>query len=129
MSYKVAISENGSFVICKVTGQFTADVAKQFTIEMDRVSRASGIKRFLTDVRNAPNVSDVFQNYSFVNTDMTELKLQKDVRSAILVSATDTSHDFVETASRNAGYNVRVFDDEGGAAAWLSEALVASVVS
>jgi hypothetical protein len=125
MSYKIAISENGNFIICEVTGQFTVEVAKQFTIELDRVSRATGIKRFMTDVRNAPNVSNVFQNYNFVNTDMTELELQKDVRSAILVTATDKSHDFVETASRNAGYNVRVFDDEETAAAWLSEALVA----
>ena len=52
---------------------------------------------------------------------MKRLDLQRDVRSAILVDSGDHSHDFVETVTQNAGYVVRVFDDEAAAIAWLEE--------
>lgn len=57
---------------------------------------------------------------------MAEPELHRDVRAAILVDATDRKHDFVETVSRNAGYNVRVFDDEEAAIAWLDEGAMAN---
>lgn len=121
MSYTIAISENGSYIICRVIGPMTVEIAQEFAREMDNLSHAKNIKRFLTDVREAPNVSSVNQNYKYANQDMKGLKLQRGVRSAILVDPADTTHDFVETAVMNAGYNVRVFRDERAAIAWLNE--------
>ncbi len=121
MSYTVSLSENEKYIICCVSGEMDIDIAKQFTIDMNELSHETRIKRFLVDVRKAPNVSDMFDNYKFAYKDMNELDLQRDVRSAILVSTGDKSHDFVGIVSRNAGYNVRVFDNGQAAIAWLDE--------
>ncbi len=88
---------------------------------MNSLSRATNIKRLLTDVRGAPNISSVYQNYEYAYKDMIDLKLQRDVRSAILVDDADTTHDFLETVVRNAGYNLQVFRSESAAIAWLNE--------
>ena len=119
MSYEIRTSENGRYIICRVTQSITVELAREFTIALDQLSRSQRIKRFLVDVRGAPNVASVFQNFDFANKDMADLDLQRDVRSAILVGANDRSHDFVETVTQNAGYGVRVFDDEAAAIAWL----------
>jgi len=121
MNFRVFLSENRKYIICRVYDPMTTDTAVAFSREMDRLSREHGIKRFLTDVRAAPNTSSVMENYSFTQIEMSELGLQKDVRSAILASQSDRSHDFVEFASRNAGFNVRLFDDETAAIAWLEQ--------
>ena len=121
MSYTLTISENGRYIICKVNGPVTVEVAQAFGRDMDRLSHAQNIKRFLTDVRGAPNMSTPFQNYGFAYQDMKDMKFQRDVRSAILADLADTTHDFLETAAYNAGYTVRVFHDEDSAIAWLDE--------
>ncbi len=121
MSYTLTISENGRYIICRVTGPMTVEVAQAFGRDMDRVSRTQNIKRFLTDVRKAPNTSSASQNYGFAYQDMKDMKFQRDVRSAILADPADTTHDFLETAAYNAGYTVRVFHDEDSAIAWLNE--------
>jgi recombination DNA repair RAD52 pathway protein len=121
MSYRVFLAENNKYVICRVSGPMNADTAVEFSREMDILSRAHGIKRFLTDVRDAPNTSSVSENHSFAQIDMKKLELQKDARSAILTRQNDRSHDFVAFVSQNAGYNVRLFDDEAAAITWLEE--------
>jgi hypothetical protein len=99
----------------------TLEIAREFTRDLDSLSHAKNIKLFLIDVREAPNTSSVFQNYNFAYQDMKDLNLQRDVRSAILTSPTDSTHDFVEMVTQNAGYNVQIFHDENAAIAWLNE--------
>jgi len=84
-------------------------------------ARERGIKRFLTDVREARNVSSVGDNYTFAYEDLAQIDFPRNARVAILSSADDTSHDFVETVSSNAGYPVRLFVDEADAIAWLEQ--------
>jgi hypothetical protein len=121
MTYSITISENGKYIICKVIGAMTAEIAKEFSKEIDSLSRAKNIKRFLNDMREAPNRSSAVQNYKYTYKDMSDLGFQRDVHSAILADPADTSHDFIETLAKNAGYNVRVFHDEDAAIAWLNE--------
>ena len=120
MTYDISISENGKYIICRVMGPMTVNTAQEFAKEMDSLSRAKNIKRFLYDVREAPNTSANYKNYQYAYQDMDDLGLQRDVRSAILADPADTSHDFVGTVAQNAGFNVRVFHDEGAAIAWLN---------
>ena len=119
MSFKVTLSEDGTYVICKITGPLTAEIARESMIELDRMCRAHNIKRVLNDVREVSNVLNVTRNYEFAYKDMVELGIQRDVFGAILTAPEDSSHDFVETVARNAGYNVRVFRDENAAVNWL----------
>lgn len=119
--YRITLSENGKYVICQVKGLITKDIALEFTKALHRFSLATGVKRFLSDVREAQNTLNPAQNYIFAYKEMTGLDLQRDVRSAILTSPDDSSHDFVETVSQNAGFNVRLFHDENAAIQWLAE--------
>lgn len=121
MSYTIGLSQDGQYIVCRVKGRMTVDIARASAKEIDRLSRATKIKRFLNDVRDAPNVLGTLENYDYAYRDMRELDLQRDVRSAILADPADRSHDFVETVAQNAGYNVRVFYDEDTAIAWLKK--------
>jgi hypothetical protein len=69
MSFKVFLSENNKYIICRVSGPMTVDTATEFAKEMDFLSRAHGIKRLLTDVRDAPNTSSVMDNHNFTQSD------------------------------------------------------------
>jgi hypothetical protein len=121
MNFTITTSPNGKYLICRVTGEITVDIARQFTKELDRLSRTLNIKRFLNDVRDASNALSTLQNYDFAYIDMAEMNLQRDACSAILVGPADKTHDFVETVTQNAGFNVRIFHDEEAAIAWLEQ--------
>ena len=119
MPYTIALSADGKYIICRVSGEVTVEIAREFRDAFVRMSHTHKVRRFLTDARGAPNRSSVFENYSYAYADLKEIEFPRDSRSAILVNPTDHSHDFVETVARNAGYNVRIFHDEANAVAWL----------
>lgn len=121
MNYTITTSENGKYLICRVIGEITLDVAREFTKELNRLSRTLNIKRFLNDVRDATNALSTLQNYDFAYKDMAEMNLQREACSAILVGPADKTHDFVEMVTKNAGYNVRIFHDEEAAIAWFED--------
>ena len=119
MDYEVSVAEKDSLIVCVVSGPIIRGDARKFTSEMTVLAQARGIKRFLFDVREAPNASSILGSYTFVHEDLTELGFPRISRVAILRTADDASHDFIETVSRNAGYLVRLFVDEADAIAWL----------
>ena len=121
MRFSVKLSDDEKYILCSVTGEFTAAEAQEFTLEIDTVSRESGCKKFLIDLQDAKNISNVFENYDFAYKDMSRHNFQHDARVAILVSPQDHSNDFVETVISNAGYSVRVCCDNSDAIAWLEE--------
>ena len=121
MSYSVTLSEDGQYIICRITGAVTAELARESSKELNRMCLEHNIKRVLTDVRDVPNTLNISQNYEYAYKDMAQLGLQRDVRAAILAAPGDKTHDFVETVAQNAGYGVRVFHAEDAALAWLYE--------
>jgi hypothetical protein len=121
MNYTIELSENRRILVVKATGPINIDTVRQWSEDIDTRSRATDIRRFLFDVRSAQNIGTVLENYTFAYRDSKEINLQRNVRSAILVSETDPSHEFSATTLRNAGYNVRIFTDESSAVEWLEE--------
>ena len=121
MNYTIKLSENKKFLEVKVKGQINKDIARQWSADIAKKSRELDIRSFLFDVRSAQNVATVMEQYTFAYQDSEKLNLLKDVRSAILISETDRSHDFVETSFKNAGYDVRIFTDKLSAVKWLEE--------
>ncbi len=121
MGYTIEVSESRKFLRVRPDRPITAELARQWAPELQELGRRHGIQRYLFDARSLPNVSSVTQNYTFAYKDADTLKLQRDVRSAILVSPDDASHNFVEIPMDNAGYSVRIFTDECAAVKWLEE--------
>lgn len=121
MSYEITIPESGKYVRVRVTAAITIELARQFSKDAASHGVKHNLKAFLFDVREARNVASTLLNYQYAHKEMADMKLDKTARSAILVSSKDKSHDFIETLSRNAGYNVRLFTDEAAAIAWLEK--------
>ena len=121
MNYTIKLSENKKYLEVEVKGQINKDIARQWSADIAKKSRELDIRSFLFDVRSAQNVATVTEQYTFAYQDSEELNLPKDVRSAILISETDRSHDFVETSFKNAGFDVRIFTDKSSAVKWLEE--------
>ena len=121
MSFKIALSENGTHLRVRVDEPMSRTLATEIAEALTKLAEKHGVKNYLYDVRNAPNVESVIDNYTFAYEDMSKMEIDREANVAILIREDDTSHDFVETALRNAGYNVRTFDDEAAALAWLGQ--------
>lgn len=121
MNYTIDLSEDKRFLVMKAAGDFTIDIVRQWSVEIAERGRELNIRRFLFDVRLARNACTILENYNHAYRDADDLQLLKDIRSAILTSEGDRSHDFVEITFRNAGIDVKLFTDESSAVKWLEE--------
>jgi hypothetical protein len=119
MPFEVSVDKNDTYVLVRVTGAFSRQVAVEIAKAASERGRATNLKAYLYDVREAPNVESPVSNYDFANSDMPALRLDRTARVAILTAPGDRSHAFPETVVRNAGYGVRLFTDGSEAIAWL----------
>ena len=112
MGYTITPSADGKYIVLKVTGDMTRRLTMDQNLESHAMGKRLGINRYLVDVTESRNVESVIDNYRFAYEDMRQAAdIDKSARVAVLVSPDDHSHDFVETAARNAGLNVTLFTD------------------
>lgn len=122
MSYEIYLSEDGKYIVAKHWGELTSEIVMQRTLEAHALGDELGITCHLMDVTEAVNVDSVTKTYRFAYEEMRALPgINLDARVAVLVSPEDHSHDFVETVTRNAGQDVRLFRDRALAIQHLLE--------
>ena len=121
MDYKISLDENLGCIFIKVFNAMTSEVGTRCGPEIVRLSEEKHIKRFLFDVRQAPNTQSDVQNYNFATEGISDFGFPHDSRSAFLVRPDDTSHDIRTTLFLNAGYCVKSFTDEEDAKSWLTK--------
>ena len=121
LGFQLEIDKSRKFVRVIVEGDVTTESAREFTMAATEFGKKEGIELYLVDGRNSRNVLSTTDNYYYAYREMSTMPLNRTARTAILADKDDSSHDFVETVSQNAGYNVRVFKDEQQAVAWLCE--------
>jgi isopentenyldiphosphate isomerase len=121
MINKIKTSDNNKYIIVQVNENMTRVLAERLGFEAIQLGNTKNITRFLYDLRNSRNTESINVNYIFANQDMKRLETNPNNMIAMLISAGDKSHDFIETVLRNAGYNVRIFEVETDAIAWLEE--------
>jgi hypothetical protein len=120
MEYSIKTSDEGDYIILTVVGEFTAKTFMKCIIESHNLGREMGIRNFLVDVTNAKNVDSAMGTYEFAYSDMKKTEgVDPLARVAGLVSPDDHSHDFVETASSNAGMFLKLFTDPNKAIDYL----------
>lgn len=119
MDYTIQQSQDKHFLVMKAMCDINIDVARRWTADLDRRSRETDVRWLLIDVRSVRNLCSVLENYNFAYHDLYDIGVRRNVAVAILVSEGDHSHDFVETALRNAGISARLFTDEQPAVNWL----------
>jgi hypothetical protein len=110
MSYTITPSTGGTYIVLKIEGDITSQLAMKQNIESHALGNELGISRYLVDVIGSRNINSVTENYKFAHNDMrTTPGINKMARVAILVSPEDHSHDFIETVARNAGLDTTIF--------------------
>lgn len=120
MSYDIGASPNGDYVILRIRGEINRRIAMARNQEAHAFARALGVNRFLVDVTEARNTDSVLDQYRFAYEDMQHSDgIDRTSRAAVLVAVGDHSHDFIETAARNAGLAMRLFTDRDAALAYL----------
>jgi hypothetical protein len=119
LNYSIEISSNGKYY--RITGivDVTVEIGREWMLDLVALSKESGIKAYLFDLRNVKNVSNLVDNYGFSYKDISKLKVDRIAPHAILVDPDDDSHNFIETTMLNAGYNARIFFDESDAIKWV----------
>ena len=119
MTYSIEPSEDKTFITIKVVGDITRNSAMKQNIEAHALGKKLGINKYLLDARESRNNETVIDNYEFAYNDMAKPMFDASARVAIIVSEDDHSHDFVVTASMNAGYHVKLFYDFDSAKQFL----------
>jgi hypothetical protein len=121
MPYTITVSSDNRYIILSIEGGISRETAMVYNLEAHKLGNALGINRYLVDVRFSRNTDSVIANYSFAYSDMNHEDIDRFAKVAILVSPDDHSHDFVETVSRNAGFDVVIFTDRDLAVSHLIE--------
>ena len=119
MDYNVSVSDNGTFILVKVNKPMTIELARRAGVDATELGERHNIKKYLFDLRDAPNIEMGVPNFIFANEEMDNFGFPKNARSALLTDPSDTSHDFMEIAQQNAGFDTRLFTNENQAVAWL----------
>ena len=121
MAIEISLPESRKYQIVRVTEPITTEVSHELARQTEAYAERTGVHARLFDVRATTNVSTVTSIYDLAYKDLEELGIERATRAAILVSTEDHSHDFVEVALRNSGFNARKFTEEAAAVAWLEE--------
>lgn len=117
--FRVSVSPSGKHILVQVFAPMDSDVGRRGSQAATVLAKEKGINRFLIDSRLVPNVQTVSRNYEFAYRELDNLGFPRDSRTALLVAPNDSSHDFMETLFKNAGYSVRLFRDAAEAVTWL----------
>lgn len=120
MDYDISLDENLGCIFIKFFNAMTSEVGIRCGADIVPLSEEKHIKRFLFDVREAPNTQSDVQNYNYATGEISDFGFPHDSRSAFLVNPGDTSHDFITTIFLNTGYRVKSFTDEESAITWLT---------
>jgi hypothetical protein len=124
MSYKIAVSKDKKYIEVKSTGVMNNAVARQQNKEVQSLGFALNIDRFLVDVSESRYEEGIVGHYEFINNrKMPENQYNRYARIALLVHPDDDSHNFVETVSRNAGFDITIFRDRDAAVHHLTHDL------
>ena len=116
MSYAIYPSKNKKYIELKHWGEMNSELGMTRVLEAHKLGEEIGINRYLVDLTEAVNIDPAYKSYKYAYEDMqTPSGINRNVRVAMLVSADDHTHDFVETVLRNAGHNVVLFRDRDSA--------------
>lgn len=113
LTYKIFLSENKDFVIVDYHGVVDRKTGLEVAIAAQVFGRKHNINKCLLDLRGCVNKESIIDNYEFAYNDTGKSpNIDKAICIVMLVDAKDHSHDFIETVSRNNGFNMTLFRDE-----------------
>jgi hypothetical protein len=116
----ISPSTDHSYIILKYKGDINRQDALVQIVESHALGKTLNIKRYLVDVTEATHKDSVSEDYRFTYHNMHKSDgIDNSAIIAVVTSADDHSHDFIETVSKNSGLNVRLFKDYDKAVEYL----------
>jgi len=122
MPFTIKPSENGKYIVLKVTGDMTREGANRQAIAAHALGADLGIRCYMTDVTESRNVESALTNYMQSHSDVRETGIDRGACVAVLAAPDDRTHDFYVTLARTAGMNLTLFHDRDEAIAHLEAA-------
>jgi len=121
--YEIGSSPDETYVYARAfRTPYTAELALTVARELVPIGVELGVLGCLIDIRGTASVSSVIDKYEFAYEKATVAGLPHHWRYAFLIDHGDDSPDFIGTVMRNAGFMLKIFDDERQAIDWLKEA-------
>ena len=117
--YEVSLADNKEYVVVRTFVPISLELRRDYLQAMVTLANKHKLNCFLIDIRKAPSTSSILDDYQSVYEIARQVGLKTGVRIAALVTPTDSSRQFVETAANNAGFLVKIFTDESKATDWL----------
>ncbi|MCL4836864.1 MAG: hypothetical protein KJ058_02720 [Thermoanaerobaculia bacterium] len=116
----IHLSDDGTYVELVRRGEISRQSVLAENLQAHALGRAHGVRSYLVDHTEARSVDSLVDQYDFAYHDMREAEgLDQGARIAVLITAGDRSHDFIETVCRNAGFDVQLFTDRAAAVRFL----------
>ncbi len=119
MNYEISVSDDHAYVCARVLKPTTRELVLEMNTQMVERAKEHGVGKFLFDVRQSVNIEAPLGNYLIAYEDAEKVGFMRSWRYAILHDPKDTSHNFIRSVGRNAGYNLELFTEEGAAIEWL----------
>lgn len=123
MPYTVSHIEDGNIICISARGHLTIEDYKKGSQEVvDMLKKHSSLRLFVDDrlLHNVASIADLYDLTHFFY----EIELPLKLRIAILIGINTTNTKdivFFETACRNRGYNMQIFQSENEVFKWLQE--------
>ena len=122
-SYEIGISPDETYVYARAFRKpYTAELALTLAGELVHIGEELSVLGCLIDIRGTTSVSSVVDKYEFAYEKATVAGLPHHWRFSFLIDHGDDSPNFIETVMNNAGYMLKVFEDERKAIDWLKGA-------
>ncbi len=118
MNFELSYDEDLDIIRGRLYGKLDAAVAKAVATDLAQLVRKHGCHRFLHDLREAQVTSSTLDLYSIPRI-VKEAGVSGGIKRALVVAEITQDFDFLETASVNAGNQVKLFTDSEAALAWL----------
>ncbi len=118
MNFELRYDGDHDIIRGRVHEKLDAAVAKAMAADLAQLVREHGCRRFLNDLREAQVTSSTLELYSIPRI-MKGAGLPGSTKRALVVAEITPDFVFLETASVNAGNQVKLFTDPEAALAWL----------
>ena len=119
--FKIDVVDNLSLVSGKVDGDLTKEIAKRYFEEVGKVANQYGLKRVLTDLREA-NLKANEQDMLELSQELAQLGVACSYKRAVVVKEDVRGYKHWENHCLSAGFKeMRLFVDDEIAVEWLAE--------
>lgn len=120
MIREIAYLENKGIVQLRTSGTYELDAEVETLKRMASKLKEHSCNRCIFDHREANVIASTMASFER-STLYDEIWGDRSTRAAIVFRELNEDFRFLETAMRNRGWNVRIFDDYDAAVNWLSE--------